>query len=268
MATPAQLRRQLAKSVAASVDAPPSLYPLLPELLLGLESLGSRPRLILSLLRRANLPARPRVLDLACGKGSVSLALARAFNARVLGLDACPAFIDHAAARAASLNLADRTLFEVADVHAFLAERPKNADRFDLALMLNLLPALNAAPLLRRWTKPGGLYLIDDAVLAPRRSRQPIDPAFADVPTAADVAAAITNSGDTILATRIITPAEHTRLESRLRATISRNITRLIPHHPRLAETLRDYRRRQRESAALLAGPLRGSIWLVRRTGR
>lgn len=261
MDAPAQLRRQ----IAASVDAPPSLYPLLPELLLGLESLGSRPRLIVSLLRRINLPARPRVLDLACGKGSVSLALARAFNARVLGLDACPAFIDHAATRAASLNLADRTLFEVADVHAFLAERPQNADRFDLALMLNLLPALNAAPLLRCWTKPGGLYLIDDAV---RASRAQSDPAFADVPTAADVAAALTKSGDTILATRTITPAEHIRLESRLRATISRNITRLIPRHPHLADTLRDYRRRQRDAAALLAGPLRGTIWLVRRTGR
>lgn len=265
--TPRRTAKRLdrtAVSVAASVDAPPSLYPLLPELFAGLESLGSRPRQVVSLLRQHSIPRTPRTLDLACGKGSVALALARSFNARVLGVDACGPFIDHVRERAAALRVEDRTLFEVGDVHAFLEGKPKPRDRFDVALMLNFLPASEAAPLIRRWVRPGGVYVIDDAVLAQRTT----DPDFADVPNAGEVAEAIAQSGDTILATRITPPSAYLRMEARLFATISRNITRLIPRHPALADDLRDYRRRQRESAALLAGPLRGAIWLVRREGR
>lgn len=265
--TPRRTAKRLdrtAVSVAASVDAPPSLYPLLPELFAGLESLGSRPRQVVSLLRQHSIPRTPRTLDLACGKGSVALALARSFNARVLGVDACGPFIDHARERAAALRVEDRTLFEVGDVHAFLEGKPKPRDRFDVALMLNFLPASEAAPLLRRWVKPGGVYLIDDAVRAARTS----DPEFDSVSTARELANAISRTGDTILAMRITSPATYLRMEARLFTVIRRNIARLIPRHPELADDLREYRLRQRESAALLAGPLRGAIWLVRRDGQ
>lgn len=267
--------RRLTSSIAASVAAPASLYPLLPDLFQGLESLGSRPRSIVSLLRRAQIPTPPRILDLACGKGSVSLALARAFDARVMGIDACAPFIAHAAHRAASLHLADQTLFEVADVHAFLATRPNPRDRFDVTIMLNFLPATDAAPLLRRWTKPGGLYLVDDAILAPRPPRPPRTPrteptpaptpAPTLAPTLAEVAASITRLGDSIVATRITPPAMYRQMHARLSATISRNITRLIPRHPSLAADLREYRRSQHASLDLLTGPLRAAMWLVRR---
>ncbi len=255
----------LPHQITASVDAPPSLYPLLPELLAGLESLGARPRSILAHLRRAKLPRNPRILELACGKGSVSIALARARNANVLAIDAFEPFIDHARQRAAKLNLSNHILFETADAHAFLRAKPKPADRFDLAVMLNLLPALEAAPLLRRWVAPSGYYIIDDAVRAPLRAPRSTDPDFADVPTAAEVTAALNKLGDTVVHTSIMSPAAYLAMEARLYTTISRNITRLIPQHPRLADALRDYRRRQKESAALLAGPLRGCTWLIRR---
>lgn len=185
----------------------------------------------------------------------------------MLGVDACAPFIAHAAARASRLGLTDRVLFETGDVRTLLRSAPKPRDRFDVVIMLNLLPASAAAPLLRRWTKPGGVYLVDDAIRAPRASGATGAATEAvGMPTLEHVSTSIAHLGDCVIATRVTPPATYRRLEASLRTAISRNITRLIPRHPGLAADLRQYRRDQRDAAALLAGPLRSAMWLVRRS--
>ena len=113
------------------------------------------------------LPVRPvRILDVGCGSGVWSLAIAeRVPEARVTGLD-LPAVLASFTARAAERKLADRVATIPNDMHA--AELP--AGGFDLAVIANVvrleLPE-RAASLVRRVASavaPGGAMLVIDAL--------------------------------------------------------------------------------------------------------
>jgi SAM-dependent methyltransferase len=112
------------------------------------------------------IDSRSRVLDVACGAGGPSLALAEGTGCRLVGLDAEPAGIAHALAHAAKRGLADRVSFYAVDCGQPL---PFPADAFDAVLCIdsiNHLPDRGAtladwARLLRR----GGRLLFSDPVV-------------------------------------------------------------------------------------------------------
>lgn len=152
----------LALSVVTSLDgSDPRLLPYLPELLQDLDDLGAVPALIEQLLAdQAHLPAQARVLDLGCGKGSVSLYLLQRHPWSVLGLDAMPAFVERARARAEALGLGERCRFEVADIRAWAGE-----GRFEVIVLGAVGPVMgNVETTLRHldgWLAPGGRVVMD-----------------------------------------------------------------------------------------------------------
>jgi SAM-dependent methyltransferase len=82
---------------------------------------------------RATPPAR--VLDLGCGLGASSIALARAYlHAQVLGVDLDQASVTEARAQAAQAGVADRVTFEVGDAAHLPSEAP-----FDLITVFEAL---------------------------------------------------------------------------------------------------------------------------------
>jgi SAM-dependent methyltransferase len=153
----------LALSVVASLDGTdPRLLPFLPELLLDLDDLGASPALIEQLLSgQAHLPAQASLLDLGCGKGSVTLRLLQRHPWVALGLDAMPAFVERARERAEAHGLAERCRFEVADIRAWEGE-----GRFDVIVLGAIGPVLgDTGTTLRRvdaWLAPRGLVVVDE----------------------------------------------------------------------------------------------------------
>jgi ubiquinone/menaquinone biosynthesis C-methylase UbiE len=120
-------------------------------------------------------PAPARVLDVGCGSGVWSLAIAERFpEARVTGLD-FPAVLESFTERARSLGLGDRTATIPGDMHA----APIPAGAFDLVLIANVLRLEapdRAAALLARLAPavaPGGALLVVDALAGgtPERER-------------------------------------------------------------------------------------------------
>ncbi|MDX2119198.1 MAG: class I SAM-dependent methyltransferase [Planctomycetota bacterium] len=255
--TPAAARTtRVDREVAASIDLPPSLLAHAPELLTDLDALGSSPAQVVRLLRQVGARRGSRVIDLACGKGSASISLARHLHCKCLAFDAFGPFVAAASARAASVGLGSRTLFDAADLNAFERRLPRgSAGAFDIGLMLGLWPADRAAALLRRLVRPGGLYFIDDAVWLDQR----------DGTTRDDITALISLRGDHVLACETVAPSVVRRRAAALHARMSRRAREISRREPHLRAELRAFLERQREAGRILSGPMRAVVWVVRR---
>jgi SAM-dependent methyltransferase len=101
----------------------------------------------------AGIEGESRVLDVGCGTGSLTRAIAARHAAEVVGVDIAPPFVEHARAR----NRDPRVSFEVEDA----SELSFASGAFDAALsilVLNFIPEYRAAAAgMVRVTRPGGL---------------------------------------------------------------------------------------------------------------
>lgn len=142
------------------------LYPYIAYLLQDLWAIGSSPELIITLIRKHQLHQQPmRVLDLGCGKGAISVHLAKELGFHAHGIDAFPAFIDEANQWAHKYNVAAACHFAVGDIRT----RVDHLHDYDLAILGSIGPVIGdvAATLtkVRRCVTPGGYIILDDAYL-------------------------------------------------------------------------------------------------------
>ncbi len=248
-------------AIARSLDTPAELARHLAEVFAPLSSLGSRPRLIVSMLRGAGIGPRSRVLDLACGKGAASIAAARGLGSRVLGVDGYGPFVEEARRSAERAGVSELCRFVVGDVGRF--EERAGRERYDAAMMISLWPVGRASAALRRLVRPGGCYIIDDAVVtagAERRFRG------AGLLTRQEVHECIAALGDEILREVIPSASEVRRSQMRLHARLEKRCAVLAKKRPELRGALRRFLSQQRESIEMLCGPLRPAVWVVRRS--
>lgn len=155
---------KLARSLTAdSVD----LLPELPYLLQDIWQLGGSEEMVLDLLRPLAAQKPLRILDLCCGKGAISLAMARELGATVRGVDLIPAFIEEARRRAVEQGIENRCTFTVADANiSVMAERGYDVVVFSAAGDV-LGDARETLAKLRGTVLPGGYILLDDSYLPP-----------------------------------------------------------------------------------------------------
>lgn len=117
-----------------------------------------RLRIALALVDRIDLPRQTPVLDVGCGAGYATFALAER-DYRVEGIDPARAMVDLARARIAGAGLESSARIHLGDVHALSFPD----ETFGLIIALGVLPWLPSikAPLdeMARVLKPGG-YLI------------------------------------------------------------------------------------------------------------
>lgn len=255
------------KQVAATLDATPELVPHLAELLADLWDLGSSPPLITSWLRDLGLPEETRVLDLGCGKGAVSLTLARELGFRVYGVDLFKPFVQEARARAEEWGLADRCRFEKGD----LREVARSAEGYDVVVYASVgaLGPLDACVrTMRGCVHEGGHLVIDEGFLAPGGEAGKVIP---DLPGHEDLAGyeksrrRLASQGDEILRENILSPAEMRAMDERYIRSISARAETLAETCPEDADLVRGYVDRQRRAAAAWERSSVSATWLLRR---
>ena len=155
--------RKLAGSLTAEDTA---LIPFLPYLLQDLWELGTSPRIVSTLVRRhIPEPSGKRFLDLACGKGAVSVTLAKDFKAQVTGIDILPDFISFAEQKAAQAGVASFCRFRTGDItKEVMTERAYDCVILGAAGDVLGTPE-ETVRLLGSTLRPGGRIIIDDAFL-------------------------------------------------------------------------------------------------------
>lgn len=255
--------RRLVREVARSVDAPRALVPVFPTLFDGVPDLGSSPRRTLGLLERAGLRRRSRVIELACGKGSLAILLARQLKCDVVAVDGCEAFIDDARHRAKRAGVESRVRLVVGDVREHAARLARARPRYDAALMIGLLSLEEAGPMLRAMVRPGGLYVVDDLFRDERLTLR--KPAFHGVPTREACERLIAAWGDRVVSADVPPPSYLRRLNDRLYERLARNAHDLAVSHPALRPDLRTFLANQRHAHGLLGRELRPATWVIQR---
>jgi cyclopropane fatty-acyl-phospholipid synthase-like methyltransferase len=154
----------LEDSALQSLDADDArLLPHLPYILQDLDELGSDPAVVTDLIRRhCSRSSELRVLDLGCGKGAVSLRIARDLGCHCRGVDAIESFITDAREKAAILGLDHMCEFEAGDARTVVVSPPD----YDVVVLASIGPVFGdcestlkaVAPRLR----PGGMIILDD----------------------------------------------------------------------------------------------------------
>jgi len=258
---------ELTALLAATLDAPPELFPLLPELFRDLEDLGARAEDVVAILGQAQLPAGARVLDLGCGKGASAIALAQHLGLRVRGVDGVAPFVAHAAARAAREGVAERCTFEVGD----LREVVRTARDQDVVMMLALGDVLGpleqTVRTLLGCVRPGGLVVLDDAYFDATQLDDPrvIPDEFGGLPDRAASERLIAAAGARIVDERRADTAEAFDWLQEMTARVLARAEALAALHPRLERSLREFAVRQCEETQDLLGPVVGVLWLLAR---
>lgn len=154
-------KEKLAKSLSAqSID----LIPYLPYLLQDIWELGSSPKDIIDLIQKhIPISRETRVLDLACGKGAVSVQIAKRLGIHVTGIDIIPHFIDYAGIKAREYGVENLCEFSVGDINCAVNDETD----YDIVILGAVGDALGDCEetilKLKKTIKKTGYILIDDA---------------------------------------------------------------------------------------------------------
>jgi SAM-dependent methyltransferase len=157
------IQEKLAKSLTAeTID----LLPFLPYLLQDLWELGSSPSDIVALIQKHILISEnTTILDLACGKGAVSIRAAQVLKTKVKGVDIIPDFIKYAERKAIEHGVDLFCRFAIEDINETI-KVPQNFDCVIFGAVGNVLGTPQETMMkLKNVIKPKGYIVIDDAYL-------------------------------------------------------------------------------------------------------
>jgi len=245
--------------VAATLECEPELLPYLPEILQDFDELGSDPRCLIELLESEGLEDNIAVaLDLCCGKGATSIALAKRFGMRIDGIDAIESFIESARSAAAAAGVSELCRFTTGDLCAAVS-RPGS---YDLVIFSAIGPILGGitqtvthlmTPLRGR-----GWILIEDSVLLPDA---PVRRGFESHAEYEETRRRITRSGAEIIAARLSnTEAPQLATDNQ---QIARRTRALVERRPELADLVARYVERQLDECTYLERWTRDVTWLL-----
>lgn len=137
----------------------------IPYLLQDIWEIGADPETMISLIKEHVNISNPRILDLGCGKGAVSIRMAQEVECTVLGIDAVPEFIKEAIEYARKFNVFEKCSFEVGDIRI----RIKEMSNFDIVILGAIGPILGnletSLKIINQSLNTPGYVLLDDGYI-------------------------------------------------------------------------------------------------------
>ncbi len=261
------MRQETAEKLAGSLTAESvELIDDLPYLLQDLWELGSDPARVAELLEKhLPTPGQARILDLACGKGAVSVRVAQALGAKVHGVDILPEFIAYARQKAQEYDVASHCAFAVGDINdAVRTERGYDAVIF--GAVGGVLGATDETlTKLQRTIREKGLIVLDDAYLRDPQALDELAYRHYAYPTLAQWRDAFARAGLTVLAEICNEAGEIDDSNSYNNAAIARRAAELSAMHPARKALFDAYVRSQLDECQDLDGPVVGTMWLLQK---
>jgi len=257
------------KKLAGSLTAETiELLPFLPYLLQDFWELGSDPGVMTELIKKhVSLSEKTTVLDLACGKGAVSVRVAQKLQTRVKGVDLIPEFIDIATQKAHEYDVAGLCDFAVGDINETVATETD----YDIVILGAVGDVLgNPSETLRklkRVVKTGGHILIDESYMKDDGKPEDIRYKNYEYLTEKQWAALFAESGlelvETVSASSLESP-ENLDSVSGMRY-ITKRANELMEKHPDKKAMFEGYVRSQQSEYDDIDNSLEGAVWILRK---
>jgi SAM-dependent methyltransferase len=248
--------------LAYSLETEEELLPLLPELLADIWALGSDVETIVGAVKALSLPPTSRVIDLGCGKGAVSIALAKALNFRVLGIDLFEPFVRQCEEYARQNGVEDLCEFR----HGNIVNLAGQIEPADVAIFAALGDVLGTRTetmsILRRYVRPGGFVVINDDFL--RRADGPSFPGFEGAAVRDVALSGWAGQGDVLVYESIETDDDDENGDNEAEL-IARRADALARANPSLAAAIDRFALSQAEEYDLLAKEFVSATWVFRR---
>ena len=258
--------RSEAEMVAYALEVQPSLLPFIPELLADLDELGSDSELVVKVLNDLRLPPSAKVIDLGCGKGAVSIEIAKKLRFRVLGIDLFEPFIAYCQNAAAKAGVSDLCEFLHGNI-AKLAGSLEPADAVVFAALGDVLgPPDETIRVLRQFVKTGGFLVVSDPYV--RAGGSTSFDGFENYGSRSETIASLTAWGD-VLIREVAEPVEEDHdgndgeEESLL---IMRRAQEIAQRHPELKSALLQFAKSQSDQNDYADENLVDAIWVIQRS--
>ena len=246
------------ESLARSLEGRVDMLPYLPELLEGMWALGSSPDLYVEMLKPLNLPPETTaVVDLGCGKGAVTITLAKELGFKAQGVDLCQPFIEEAKVKAAEYGVDDLCHFRIDDIREFV----KEGGDFDVAVYASLGNILGGfdecVKAIRGIVRAGGYIIIDDGFL---KHEEPIErQGYEYYYSRQETVRLLTSQGDEIIEERIYSDEATKAINDEYMEIIRRNSERLIEKYPQNRESFEWYIRNQEQMCEVIEVKMTGA---------
>jgi SAM-dependent methyltransferase len=252
------------KSMSDSMETTPDFLPYLPELLLDLWDLGSAPDKIIELLRPLSLPPNStRVLDLGCGKGAVSILLAKTFGFHAVGVDGCEPFLKEARQKAREYGVEPKCEFILTDLRSYI----QHARNFDIVVLASLGSILGnfteTAGKLRTTLRGRGYMIIDDGFL--KTGRPLLRKGYSHYVSHNEAISQLTAHGDFFRGEALLTDEENRAINQRYLEAMKYRSLALLKKHPELREEVSSYIRNQEVECDYIDQNLKGAVWLIQK---
>ena len=249
--------------VASSFETTPELLPFIPYLLQDLWELGSSPEIIINILNKVELPSNCRLLDLACGKGALSIQIARKLRFKCYGVDLFESFIAEARQKANDLGLSEVCKFETQDINHTVKTK-KNFDVVLLAAAESLLGTIdNAIKLLRQCVRSGGYIIYDGAFM--NEGEVIYKPEYSVIRNYEETIRLLTTYNDQLVLEVKIPGKEIKAINDRYNEFIKKRANELLNQFPEKKELLLGYVKRQEKECEIIENDITGCVWCLQK---
>ena len=258
------MKEELERQVASSLEAPPELLPFIAELLADVDALGSSPTDVVNSLRTLALP-HATTLDVGCGKGAISVNVARELGWHAHGVDAFQPFIDHAKQTASENGVASLCEFTCDDMRNVV----RSGKSYDVVIYAAHGPLLDAVPcvdLLRQCVRAGGYIVIDDGFL--RENVDSVPDEYESYLPHAETIMQMTAHGDRLIREEVYSAEERNTIDRQTTASIRARAEALAVRHPEADQMFLEYVQNQERECQILLDMHVPATWILQRQDR
>ncbi len=251
----------LKDDVAESLGGKREILPYLPELLADLEELGGSSELMVELIRQLNLNfnSETTCLDLGCGKGLISINIAKQFGIKVHGIDGLLPFIKHARESAAKLEQSHLCTFEHADIKYKIAGL-KDYDIVILSAVGHLWGDFhNTLSALKDCTKENGIIIIDDGYTLDDEGNEHL------YQSRKNAIRDISDCDLEIISEEVISDEEIKQTNESNTRLITQRAEELKKKHPEKSKLFDEYINRQQTETQLFGTKIKCVVWVLKK---